>query len=221
MIKAKSNYQYHDGARNELSDLLPESYTRVLEIGCGEGGFFSCVKESCEYWGIEPSKSAANISRQKLHTVRVGTYEDVSNEIPDNYFDLIICNDVIEHMVDHNQFLNSIKRKMTKDAYLIGSIPNVRYFRNLIRLLFEKDWKYKEAGILDYTHLRFFTKKSLHRCLIENKYTIDIFTGVNQVKLHRLFDPRHLFYRFFILVFGKDTSYKQFKFRIHQKSKDV
>jgi len=207
-------YQYHDGIRNELVDLLPKNYSTVLEIGCGEGGFRSCVKQDCEYWGVDPSESATEISRKKLHTVFTGTFNDVINDLPNHYFDLIICNDVIEHMSDHNEFLRLIKLKMAKKSYLIGCIPNIRYFRNLIRLIIYKDWKYKDSGILDYTHLRFFTQKSLHRTLIDNQFTIDSFSGTNKVKLKRLFDPRHLFYRLVILLLGKDTAFKQFKFRI-------
>ena len=110
-----------------------------------------------------------------------GLYEDVYAELPDNYFDLIICNEVIEHFRDHDVFFESIKNKMSKNSYIIGTIPNVRYAKNLYHLLFNKDWKYENEGILDRTHLRFFTEKSLRRTFNKHDFIIDEFYGINSL----------------------------------------
>jgi 2-polyprenyl-3-methyl-5-hydroxy-6-metoxy-1,4-benzoquinol methylase len=152
------NYEYH--SRLDIVEFIPESFTKVLEIGCGKGAFLRQMRNQCEYWGIEPDAEAAKIASKQLARVFVGKFSEVKNEIPDRYFDLVICNDVIEHMDDHEEFLKDIRAKCVDNAHLIGSIPNVRYILNLYELLIKRDWRYVNAGILDRTHKRFFTEKS-------------------------------------------------------------
>lgn len=220
-IMGKSN-NYYLGARPEVTDFLPEYYTKVLEIGCGEGNFSNNLTQTCEYWGIEPVKETAEIARNNLFKVLNGRYEDVQTELPNNYFDLIICNDVIEHMVDHDQFLEDIKQKLLPGACLVGSIPNVRFIGNLIELLFKRDWQYRDEGILDRTHLRFFTEKSLKRSFTKHKYKIDMFHGINSAlpKLRSLKKIiKYLLFRLTeIITLGgtRDIKYLQFAFRIKQ-----
>ena len=74
----------------------------------------------------------------------------------------------------------SIKKIMKDNGCLVASIPNVRYWVNLFRLLIEKDWKYREAGILDKTHLRFFTEKSIKRTLEKHDFVLEKFQGINR-----------------------------------------
>jgi 2-polyprenyl-3-methyl-5-hydroxy-6-metoxy-1,4-benzoquinol methylase len=175
MLKSSSYYQY---GRPEVGKFLPSRYSKVLDIGCGEGCFATNLTRSCEYWGIEPVRSVAEIASQRLHKVLTGTYQEVYGELPDSYFDLIICNDVIEHMPDHDAFFRSIKQKMQENAYIVGSIPNVRHIENLYELLVKKDWMYKDEGILDRAHLRFFTEKSLKRTISQNNFEIEEFRGI-------------------------------------------
>lgn len=172
---------YFKGKRAELEIFIPSNVKKVLEIGCGEGEFREFFSTSVEYWGIEPNKEVFVIAEPKFYKVFNATYEEVEEYIPDSYFDLIVCNDVIEHMVDHDKFLEHIKSKMKSDGYLLISIPNVRYIYNLYNLIFKKDWQYEEQGILDNTHLRFFTRKSLINSLLRHGYKIESFEGVNKV----------------------------------------
>ena len=202
---------YYLGYRKEMKPLLPESYTRVLEIGCGEGNFRQNLKHKHEYWGVEPAESAASKAKDKLDKVLVGIYESVVDQIPDNYFDLVICNDVIEHMVDHEAFLRSIKSKMTTNGCLVASIPNVRFIENLAELLFQRDWRYREAGILDRTHLRFFTERSVVRSVLENGFVIDKKIGINRYKGYRAyFGLMRIPYFLALLILGRDIRYLQF-----------
>jgi 2-polyprenyl-3-methyl-5-hydroxy-6-metoxy-1,4-benzoquinol methylase len=146
--------------RTEMLSFLPKEYSTVLEIGCGKGAFASALTLSSEKWGVEMSASAATEAENVFNTVLVGTYREIERELPDQYFDLIICNDVIEHMPDAEQFLIDIQKKMVEGGQLVGSIPNVRYYDNFFKLIFGRDWKYTDEGVLDRTHQRFFTEKS-------------------------------------------------------------
>lgn len=165
--------------RPEIVQFLPDNYTKVLEIGCHEGDFSYNLKKECEIWGVEPNRTAAEYALQKLNKVLIGKYEEIYHELPDAYFDLVICNDVIEHIADHDNFFKSIQNKMTCEGVLIASVPNVRHISNLYGLLVKKDWEYQNNGILDYTHLRFFTEKSLLRTLNSHQFKIEHFTGIN------------------------------------------
>lgn len=210
---------YFRGVRPEMLVFLPQRYTRVLEVGCGEGGFLAHNASAIEYWGIEPNTEAAERAASRLYKVFNGRYDAVVDELPDDYFDLIVCNDVIEHMPDHDAFLQSIRRKLKTDGFLIGSIPNVRHYALLTQLLFRKDWQYVDAGLLDRTHLRFFTEKSWRRVIAENGFQLEAMHGLNACR-SRLF-PLRAGFRTIILAFlqlvtfGKtaDLRYLQFGFR--------
>jgi 2-polyprenyl-3-methyl-5-hydroxy-6-metoxy-1,4-benzoquinol methylase len=175
-----SNYKYPNNSRQEMTEFLPDRYETVLEIGCGTGGFKETLGEYFkELYGVEPNDSAAKIARSKGYVVLTGPYEEIESQLPDNFFDLVICNDVIEHMTDHEKFLIQIKKKMKPNGVLVGSVPNIRNYSVLYDLIIKKQWQYTEDGILDRTHLRFFTEKSLRSCLENCGYNIEKLGGIN------------------------------------------
>ena len=204
--------------------MIPEQYSRVLEIGCAAGLFREYFREDCEYWGVEPVSSIASAAATTLHRVIVGTFDEAAEQLPDNHFDLVVCNDVIEHMIDHDAFLESIKRKLTPDAIIMGSIPNVRYLRNLSQLMLKRDWEYQEDGILDRTHLRFFTEKSFKRCLRSHGYDIIDFRGISGLWKKTLSLKglrRGLRYWPWLMLLGWDARFKQFGFQVRLSRNDT
>ena len=211
---------YRLSDRSEVAAFLPKEYKTVLEIGCSKGGFRANLNPTAEIWGVEPDEQAARQASARGYKVLTGYYEDVSDQCPDNYFDVVVCNDVIEHMVDHDKFLADIKRKLRKHGHLVGSIPNVRHFGNLFRLLIGKDWRYEDQGVLDRTHLRFFTKKSLQRTFSANGYVINEIKGINS-DFGMPMRPRQLLRNTLLLIvivmsFGYFSDIKniQFGFRV-------
>ena len=200
---------YYVQSRPEMIEFLPVSYSTVLEVGCGEGNFISNLRSNAEVWGIEPNRSSADIAEKIMHRVFIGKYADVEKCLPDGYFDLVICNDVIEHMEDHEYFLNSIRGKIMDNKYLMASVPNVRYWRHLYDYLVKKDWLYSEVGILDKTHLRFFTATSIKRSLRNHGFNIIKFKGINNGAIFR----HKLFIWFLILItlgYYSDIQYMEF-----------
>ncbi len=211
--------KYYLATRPDLLAFLPNTHRnlKILEVGCGAGNFRSNFSDGCEYWGIEPSQKAAKIAQQKLDKVLVGTFQEVFEELPIDYFDYVICADVIEHMENEVWFLQSIKKNMRNEALIVGSIPNVRYIWNLYSLLILKDWKYADIGVLDRTHLRFFTKKSLIRTFKTNGYLIEKLNGINEISigggtLKSLII--NVLVNIFSWLLGRDSRYLQFGFRI-------
>jgi SAM-dependent methyltransferase len=172
-------HYYFATSRDEMAKFVPVGVKRVLEIGCGSGGFRSHVPTAVEYWGIEYEPGPATDAATRLTQVLHGKVEDRLAEVPRGYFDLIVCNDVIEHLEDPRGFLADIQRVMAPDAKLVGSIPNVRLLTNLYRLLVRRDWEYVDSGVLDYTHLHFFTQKSLRRELTRAGLVVETLEGIN------------------------------------------
>lgn len=204
---------YYDGKRLDIINDIPKNKNTYLDIGCGSGGTLQLLKESIkndklELWGIEYFVKAFENAKKigDENRVFLGSGEDNLNNLPNNYFDVILCLDVLEHMPYPEQFLKDIKIKLKENGVLISSLPNVRYWTNLFNLIFKKDWKYINAGILDYTHLRFFTKKSISRMYNNLDYKIISHKGINPF--------RWKWFSFLIDVisfgFFSDTKYVQF-----------
>jgi SAM-dependent methyltransferase len=164
--------------RREMLPYVPARCARALEIGCGYGRFIGSLHGVVESWGIEPT-GGAEIAKERLTRVFRGTFDDAEAELPKAYFDLIICNDVIEHMSDVASFLSRVTKYLAEDGMIIGSIPNVRFYKNLFEYLFGKDWHYTDWGILDRTHLAFFTRKSFRRTLEEHGLKVLRLEGIN------------------------------------------
>jgi len=204
--------RYHRGHRPEMAPLLPAEYQHVLEIGCGEGAFAGSLKPGCEIWGVEMHEASTKIASQRLHRVLIGTYDAVQPELPENYFDLVICNDVIEHLPDHDAFFESVSGKLREGGYLVASIPNMRYYYCLRELLLRKEWVYRDQGIMDRTHLRFFTERSIRRTLAEHGFSIEAFKGINRLRGSKRV-LRALFFVVLTLGYYADILYQQFGFR--------
>jgi 2-polyprenyl-3-methyl-5-hydroxy-6-metoxy-1,4-benzoquinol methylase len=196
---------------------LPAGAARVLEIGCDEGDFG--VQLDAEVWGVEPQADAAAIAATRLHRVLIGTYQDTRDAIPCGYFDVVVCNDVIEHMTNHDTFLNQVRAHLAPGGVLVGSVPNMRHYRALFELLVLRDWHYRESGVLDRTHLRWFTARSLRRCLRESGYQVERLDGINggiRFALSRQFLPQALFaWTLILLSCGvcRDIGFLQLGFR--------
>ncbi len=193
---------------------MPSTAAKVLEIGCAAGGFRLNFPEQIEYWGVEPVRKAAEQARQKNIKVLCGTYDEVCDQVPDAYFDVVVCNDVIEHVSYPKAFLVSLKDKLNTNGVLVGSIPNVRFWGNLINLLIRRDWRYEESGVLDRTHLRFFTVKSFRRLMHDAGYELVMMKGIESLRmriLKVLLSP-------FLLLVGFDVCDMQIMFKARSSS---
>jgi 2-polyprenyl-3-methyl-5-hydroxy-6-metoxy-1,4-benzoquinol methylase len=102
----------------------------------------------------------------------VGNIESMNFPFNDVSFNVIICGDVLEHLIDPYTTIENLKKHLSPNGIIITSIPNIREWETLKSILFHGDFKYQDSGILDKTHLRFFCKKN-SIALFENAgYTV-------------------------------------------------
>jgi 2-polyprenyl-3-methyl-5-hydroxy-6-metoxy-1,4-benzoquinol methylase/glycosyltransferase involved in cell wall biosynthesis len=146
-----------------IRHLRADRSARILEIGCATGFFGMFLKEhGYEVWGIEMSPQQAKIASERLDYVYTGKIEDfLSSEIAEGKtFDFIVFGDVLEHLVDPLDVLKSCLPILAPGGAILASIPNVAHLGVRLMLL-EGRWEYSPFGILDNTHLRFFTRQSI------------------------------------------------------------
>jgi len=217
-VSLNKSLVYYSGDRPDMLAYVPSNANTILDVGCGQGKFaVQLLNSSREVWGIEPNCEAAQIASAKLYKVFDRNIEDCLDEIPDNYFDAIFFNDVLEHMVDPWNILKIIRAKLSPHGQIIASVPNFRYVTNLYNILIKKDWVYEDAGILDATHIRFFTKKSIERLFLQNNYQIIKMEGIcrttsfsgfmlaSVINIFSLGYNQDIFFKQYVVVAAKDS----------------
>src|ERR1035437_2839136 len=205
MKKQKQTNLYYTYSRPEIVGLVPVNAKRILDVGCGEGRFSLQFKGKMETWGIEMEPAVAEIAKNNIDKVLVGDVLKNIDNIPNSYFDCIIFNDVLEHITDPYTVLRKMKDKLNYNGIVICSIPNIRHISVLKKLLINKQWKYEDFGIMDRTHFRFFTYKSIIDMFVDAGYQIVKIKGINGTSWWKFFPINVL-----TLGFMSDTRYIQF-----------
>jgi ubiquinone/menaquinone biosynthesis C-methylase UbiE len=198
---------YYQCQRPEMLKYITKSSCKVLEVGCGSGVFGAQLRErlGAEVWGVEPSSESVEAGTRRLHKFYHSFYNDTL-PLPENYFDYVIFNDVLEHMADPDVAIRLASRQLNDQGVLIASIPNVRYFPVVWDLVVKRNWKYEDSGVLDRTHLRFFTESSLRELFSTLSYDLQILEGINPIQGHTIYNFLRLFFSSKI----SDMQYPQF-----------
>ena len=169
---------YYSCIREDIIEIASETgpIDSVLDVGCGYGYTGLRLKErgARKVEGIELSASASKKATDSLDKVYHGSCEDESLLRNIGIYDCILCADVLEHLKDPWLTIKILNHHINKGGRLIASIPNIRYYKILSNLLFFGIWDYENSGILDKTHLRFFTRKSIISLFMQNGYKVKI-----------------------------------------------
>ncbi len=162
----------HTMAYEYIEQFADGKLINVLDVGCSAGYFGSALKTAGHVvWGIEPNKASAALANEKLDYVFVGLVEDFITAYPDKKFDVISFGDVLEHIAYPEEVLNQCHQLIVEGGVIVVSVPNVAHIA-VRSMLLEGRWEYTELGILDKTHLRFFTRDTIHELLNESQYTV-------------------------------------------------
>jgi 2-polyprenyl-3-methyl-5-hydroxy-6-metoxy-1,4-benzoquinol methylase len=155
---------YFGKPRLDIVSLLPRTSEKVLEIGCGTGATLKFLKDKgicAETYGVEFIEEVALKAKEIVDHVMIGSIEQDTYEFADKKFDLILILDVLEHLFDPWTILQRVVRdNLNKNGVVIISIPNVRFYNVVLPLVIKGRWVYQESGVLDRTHIRFFTRES-------------------------------------------------------------
>lgn len=175
---------YFEIPRKEMLDFVPDGIQSVLEVGCGSGGFGALVKQhrGCRYTGVELMDAAADKARGRLDAVVVADIERVALPFEPASFDCLVCNDVLEHLVDPWSALKSLTKFIKPGGYVVVSLPNVRFSEVVKDLVFRKQWVYQDEGVLDRTHLRFFTESSMRTLMQSAGLEVLRLRGINPIR---------------------------------------
>ncbi|MGA2373743.1 MAG: class I SAM-dependent methyltransferase [Candidatus Korobacteraceae bacterium] len=166
---------YFAGARIDFVEDLPDDPNAViLEIGCGSGGTgrLAIAKGKCaRYYGVELNAQAACEAAEVLHEVICGDVEAISLPWASEQFDALLMSEVLEHLADPWSVLRKLHPLLKPGALVLAGSPNVAHYQ-VIMMLLRGDWQLTDSGVMDRTHLRWFTPRTYARMFEETGYEV-------------------------------------------------
>ncbi|TML11324.1 MAG: methyltransferase domain-containing protein [Actinobacteria bacterium] len=159
---------------SKIVSLVPPA-THVLEFGCATGYMTEVLKTrlGCTVVGIEIDRDAAALAEQHAERVIVGDAEtiDYAAELAGEEFDVVLFADVLEHLKEPDDVLRRVRPFVAENGVVIASVPNIAHASVRLALL-GGEFRYREWGLLDDTHLRFFTRASIQDLFEETGYVV-------------------------------------------------
>ena len=169
---------YFSNIRKDLINLIDANAKdlKILEVGAAYGETLYNLKQNgiaSEAVGVDIFEDVKNKQNYKpLDRFIFGDIEKIELPEYNQYFDLILLPDVLEHLFEPKSVLETLKKYLKEDGKIIVSMPNISYYSALYKIVFKGDFKYEESGIFDYTHVRFYCRKNIQELLETAGYKI-------------------------------------------------
>lgn len=176
--------EYFSGQRADVAGLVPDGCARVLDVGCGFGGLGRSLlaRGVGQVYGVELNPDAAAELSDVYAEYWIGDVEDFSLPEGVEHFDCIVFADVLEHLRDPWTTLRRYQQWLKPGGVIVASIPNVRNLALLYNLVVRGRWRYEDHGLLDRTHLRFFTRTEINELFSTAGLQAE-FVGINRENL--------------------------------------
>lgn len=178
----KDNFKYKDipwekEDPKEIIFELIENNSKVLDLGCWAGRFGEKLKneKNCLVYGTDINKQAIKLAEKRLDLAFLSDLskpETLKETLREENFDFITAIEVLEHLAEPEELLLEIKKYLGKNGKLIVSVPNVANYAVRLNLL-AGNFSYEDQGILDETHLRFFTLFTIKKLINDSGYKIE------------------------------------------------
>lgn len=186
--------------------LFIKNGTKVLDMGCSTGVFGKKLREEkgCVVHGVELDGNAASYAAENLDAAYNNNLDDIGqwlhrSELRRHKFDYITLIDCLEHCVRPQQILVAIKELLTPAGQIIVSLPNVANYKIRSNLLFGY-FNYEKYGIMDETHLRFFTLETSTDLVAKAGYKVQDVLHTTGVKKRWRWLPKTLIATQFIVI---------------------
>jgi 2-polyprenyl-3-methyl-5-hydroxy-6-metoxy-1,4-benzoquinol methylase len=167
---------YFSNARTDYVNRMPNNpNARVLEIGCGTGstGALALKNNKCDYYvGVEINSEVATLAREKLSKVIVADVENIDLDWEESSFDILILSEVLEHLVDPWETIRKLLVFLKPSGLIMSSSPNVSHYKIIKNLILGK-WELTDSGVMDRTHLRWFTPYTFRNLFEQNGVVIE------------------------------------------------
>lgn len=164
----------------------------VMDLGCASGRMGEKLLEAGkakQVFGVELFDGAAQEAARVYTKVHIGDAEELELDYRE-CFDYVICGDILEHLKDPYAVVRKIHTWLKPGGSIFVCVPNVRNYHVLKALVFRGKWEYVSAGIMDKTHLRFFTRSSCRQLLIDGGFRVYheqmIVSGTKKTLFNRL-----------------------------------
>jgi 2-polyprenyl-3-methyl-5-hydroxy-6-metoxy-1,4-benzoquinol methylase len=181
-----------------LLDLLNNKYTRILDVGCGAGDNAALIKAKnpeCEIFGITHSPAEAAIAEAHMARCWVADVEDeLPDDIANQLFDVLIFSHVLEHLRDPATVLARFSRLLSKGGQVLIAVPNVLSWWMRVQFL-RGDFQYQSSGVLDDTHLDFYTYVTADKHLLSKASDLQLTHKVVEGSVPLWVLRRHIFPR--------------------------
>jgi 2-polyprenyl-3-methyl-5-hydroxy-6-metoxy-1,4-benzoquinol methylase len=166
---------YYNRERPSIVGLVRAGPHVVLDLGCGAGAVGRKLLQegkASTMVGVELFAAAAQEAARHYSKVHTGDIEEMT--LPYTaHFDYVLCGDILEHLKDPYRVVKRIHGWLKDDGRLVCSLPNVRHWKVLADLAIRGAWDYQDAGVMDRTHLRFFTRRSCVNMLHDAGFEVE------------------------------------------------
>ncbi len=184
MAKKANKYSHTNPVIQTLIEETKKEIPTILDVGCWNGALGLSLKKDrfhCVIDGIDIEKNILIKSKGQGYreVYQMDLHYQSLSKIKKTY-DLVILGDILEHLIDPEKVLKESAKRLSKNGHIIVSLPNIGFIKYRLLHLIGK-WNYTETGIMDKTHLHFYTLKTMRELFSRSNLVIESFIGFSAV----------------------------------------